>query len=138
MAVVVAQLVERSIPIPEVRSSNPVIGKNLFKYWTFVYCQLCIEKTKIKKKEAGFGPFLKKISDYFLFQVANGSQPERVPLPDAPALAVPGSCGAIRRRSQEGDGSEHVSQSQLEAFGQRFAAANQDKGRGEEVAMALV
>ena len=27
MAVVVAQLVERSLPIPEVRSSNPVYGK---------------------------------------------------------------------------------------------------------------
>ena len=27
--VVVAQLVERSLPIPEVRGSNPVIGKNL-------------------------------------------------------------------------------------------------------------
>ena len=27
-AVVVAQLVERSLPIPEVRGSNPVIGKN--------------------------------------------------------------------------------------------------------------
>ena len=44
---VVAQLVEWSLPIPEVRGSNPVIGKNLF---TFVYCQLCNEKTKIKKK----------------------------------------------------------------------------------------
>ena len=31
-AVVVAQLVERSLPIPEVRGSNPVIGKNLFIY----------------------------------------------------------------------------------------------------------
>ena len=31
-AVVVAQLVEWSLPIPEVRSSNPVIGKNLFIY----------------------------------------------------------------------------------------------------------
>ena len=30
--VAVAQLVERSLPIPEVRSSNPVIGKNLFNY----------------------------------------------------------------------------------------------------------
>ena len=29
-AVVVAQLVERSLPIPDVRGSNPVIGKNLF------------------------------------------------------------------------------------------------------------
>ena len=27
-AVVVAQLVERSLPIPEVHGSNPVIGKN--------------------------------------------------------------------------------------------------------------
>ena len=31
-AVVVAQLVERLLPIPEVHSSNPVIGKNLFIY----------------------------------------------------------------------------------------------------------
>ena len=31
-AVVVAQLVERSLPIPEVRGSNPAIGKNLFIY----------------------------------------------------------------------------------------------------------
>ena len=29
-AVVVAQLVERSLQIPEVRGSNPVIGKNLY------------------------------------------------------------------------------------------------------------
>ena len=29
--VVVAQLVERSLPIPDVPGSNPVIGKNLFK-----------------------------------------------------------------------------------------------------------
>ena len=45
-AVVVAQLVERLLPIPEVRGSNPVIGKNL--YGTFTVN--CIEKTKIKKK----------------------------------------------------------------------------------------
>ena len=43
----VAQLVEQSLLIPEVRGSNPVIGKKLL---TFVYCQLCIEKTNIKKK----------------------------------------------------------------------------------------
>ena len=53
----VAQLVERSLPIPEIRGSNPVIGKI---YWTFVYCQLCVEKTKIRRKEAGNGPFFKK------------------------------------------------------------------------------
>ena len=30
--VVVAQLAERSLPIPEVRCSNPVIGKVLYEY----------------------------------------------------------------------------------------------------------
>ena len=50
-AVVVAQLVEWSLPIPEICSSNPVIGNiiyNLLKY--------CNEKTKNKEKEAGNGP----------------------------------------------------------------------------------
>ena len=60
-AVVVAQLVERLLLIPEVRGSNPVIGKNLFIYWTIVNCQLCIEKTKIKKKRPRMA-HLKKIS----------------------------------------------------------------------------
>ena len=58
-SVVVAQLVERLLPIPEVRGSNPVIGKNLFIYLTFVYCQLCIEKTKIKKKRPGMAHLFK-------------------------------------------------------------------------------
>ena len=48
--VVVAQLVERSLSTPEVRGSNPVIGKFI-----------CIEKMKIKKKEAGKGPIFKRI-----------------------------------------------------------------------------
>ena len=64
-AVVVAQLVEQSLPIPEVRGSNPVIGKILFIYWTFVYCQLCVEKDENKEKEAGFGSFFKKHYDNF-------------------------------------------------------------------------
>ena len=56
-AVVVAQLAEWSLSIPEVRGSNPVIGKFFLSiYLTFVYCQLCIGKTKIKKNEAGNGP----------------------------------------------------------------------------------
>ena len=54
-AVVVAQLVERSLPIPEVRGSNPVIGKNLYRTFTVN----CIEKTKIKKKRPGMAHFLK-------------------------------------------------------------------------------
>ena len=54
----VAQLVERSFPIPEVRGSNPAIGKNLFiMNITFVYCQMCNEKTKIKKKRPGMAHF---------------------------------------------------------------------------------
>ena len=56
MTVVVAQLVERSLPIPEVRGSNPVIGKI---YWIFVYCQL-YWKDENKEKEAGNGPFFLK------------------------------------------------------------------------------
>ena len=63
---VVAQLVERSLPIPEVRGSSPVIGKNLFIYLTFVYCQLRIEKTKIKKKGAGNGPCFIQIKRLFI------------------------------------------------------------------------
>ena len=43
---VVAQLVERSLPTPEVRSSNPVIGIKLY----LMFAANCIEKTKIKKK----------------------------------------------------------------------------------------
>ena len=53
--VVVAQLVERSLPIPEVRGLNPVIGKNLFLknicLLTTVYW-----KDENKEKEAGNGP----------------------------------------------------------------------------------
>ena len=51
-----AQLVEWSLPIPEVCGSNPIIGK-IYLYLTFIYCQLCIEKTK---KEARNGLFKKK------------------------------------------------------------------------------
>ena len=59
---VVAQLVERLLPMPEVRGLNPVIGKNYIEHLFIVYCQLCIEKTKIKKKEAVDGPFKKKLT----------------------------------------------------------------------------
>ena len=49
-----AQLVERSLPIPEVHGSNPVIGINLYRTFTVN----CIEKTKIKKKRPGIAHFL--------------------------------------------------------------------------------
>ena len=47
-AVVVAQLVEQSLLTPEVRGSNPVIGKILYR--TYLYSIHSIEKTKIKKR----------------------------------------------------------------------------------------
>ena len=58
----VAQLVERSLPIPEIRSSNPVIGKNLF---ILNICLLSIVswKEENKEKEAGNG-HLKKPQKY--------------------------------------------------------------------------
>ena len=61
---VVAQLVERSLLISEVCGSNPIIGKNLFLLNIFL---LCFAKTKIKKKEAGDGPFLKNklLNEYY-------------------------------------------------------------------------
>ena len=52
LAVVVTQLVERSLPTPEIQGLNPDIGKILSTNCT-------IEKTKIKK-EPGNGPSLKK------------------------------------------------------------------------------
>ena len=57
-AVAVAQLAERSLLISQIRNSNPDNGKI---YRTIIiHCQLyCIEKTKIKEKEAGNGPFFK-------------------------------------------------------------------------------
>ena len=59
-AVVVAQLVERPLLIPEVRGSNLVIGKNV--YIEHLFTVNCIEKTKIKEKEAVNGTiFFKKI-----------------------------------------------------------------------------
>jgi len=56
-AVVVAQLVEWSLTIPEVRSSNPAICKNFNSKHTVFKC---IEKRKIKKKRPGMAKFLSK------------------------------------------------------------------------------
>ena len=58
-AVVVAQLVEWLITIPEVRGSNPVIGKKL--YILDIYLLWTVHwKDENKEKEAGNGPFLTK------------------------------------------------------------------------------
>ena len=49
---VVAQLVEWSLPTTEVLGSNSIIGEIFIHVFTIN----CIEKTKLKKKEAGKGP----------------------------------------------------------------------------------
>ena len=54
-AVVGAQLIEQSLPTPEIRALNPDIGKIL----SANYCT--IEKTKIKKKEAWNSPSLRNV-----------------------------------------------------------------------------
>ncbi len=50
--VVVAQLVEQSLPKPEIRGSNPNIGK--------LYLPIVNRKDENKEKEAGNGPFKKR------------------------------------------------------------------------------
>ena len=45
-----AQLVERSLPTPEVRGSNPVIGEILF-----IYSLSTVLKGRKQKKDAGNG-----------------------------------------------------------------------------------
>ena len=54
-AAVVAQLVEQSLPTPEVRGSTPVIHhQNFMKH---LFSVNLIEKTKIKKKKPGMAHF---------------------------------------------------------------------------------
>ena len=55
---VVAQLVERSLPKSEVHGSNPVFGNIYIEH--FINDNSSIENTKIKKKEAGNGLFKKQ------------------------------------------------------------------------------
>ena len=56
-----AQLVERSFLTPEIRSSNPIVGKILS---TKVSTNCIIEETKIKKKRTGMA-IIKKSSINF-------------------------------------------------------------------------
>ena len=61
---VLAQLVERSLPTPEVHGSNLVIVKLLYR--TFGFLQLKI-KVENNEKEAGNGPFKKTLSSIYVF-----------------------------------------------------------------------
>ena len=55
---VVAHLVERSLPIPEVRGSNPDIG--ILFILNICLLSTVYWKDENKEKEAGYGPFKKK------------------------------------------------------------------------------
>ena len=57
----VAQLVERSLPIPEVRGSNPIIRKIYFFLLNICLLSTVYRKGKNKEKEAGDGRFFKKV-----------------------------------------------------------------------------
>ena len=52
-----AQLVERSLPTPEILGSNPVIDKI-----NEPFVQLNYRKAKNKEKESGSGPFKKSLA----------------------------------------------------------------------------
>ena len=54
-----AQLVEQLLPIPEVRGSNQVIGKNYIKHLLST-----VLKRRKERKEAGTGRFKKALSVY--------------------------------------------------------------------------
>ena len=59
---VVAQLVERLLSIPEVGSLTPVIEKIYIEHlFVNLFIINCIEKTKINKKRQGIAQFLKNV-----------------------------------------------------------------------------
>ena len=58
-ALVVAQLVEHSLPMPEVRSVNPAIGK-LFYQTLICLLSTVLKRLKIKKKRGHEWPIFKK------------------------------------------------------------------------------
>ena len=61
-----AQLVEWLHLIPEVSGSNQVIGKNLFYILNICLLLNVCWRDENKEKEAGNGPFLKKIDNIYL------------------------------------------------------------------------
>ena len=63
---VVAQLVEQSLLIPEVRGSNSVMGKNYIEH---LFTVTCIEKKKIKKKRPGMVHLKNKV--HYLVRLYN-------------------------------------------------------------------
>ena len=67
-AVVVAQLVEQSLAIPEVHGSSPVIGKI---YSEHLFTVNCIEKMNIQKKRPGMAHFYKIQKLYYILRTTH-------------------------------------------------------------------
>ena len=100
--VVVAQLVERSLPIPEVRGSSPVIGKNL------LISNICILSTEYwkdenKEKEARSGPFFfkKKVS---VIEILLSRQLNGLSCTICPHLIKSNASHPLRTKKLEGGG----------------------------------
>ena len=58
MALVVAQLVEQSLPTPEVRGSDPVIHRQTIISDIYLFTLNCIEKIQIKKTRPRMAHFI--------------------------------------------------------------------------------
>ena len=58
-----AQLAERSLPILEVRGSNPDTSKNFIEH-LFTVNWIVLKRRKENRKVAGNGPFKKRVVDY--------------------------------------------------------------------------
>ena len=54
------QLVKRSLPIPEVHSSNPVIGKIYIEHLFTCLLSAVLKRPKINKKRLGTAHFIKR------------------------------------------------------------------------------
>ena len=67
-----AQLVERLLPIPEVRNSNPVIGNIYIEH---LFTINCIENIKINKKRPGMANFFLKKIAYDICSRVGGHSP---------------------------------------------------------------
>ena len=64
----VAQLVERSLPIPEVRGLNPVIGKKII-YIEHLFTVNCVlKRRKYRKRGRDWPIFLKKTIEVSLYR----------------------------------------------------------------------
>ena len=83
--VAVAQLVERSLPIPEVCGSHPVIGKIYIEHLLTCLLSIVLKRQKISIKRPGMAHFFKNVLCYILCH--HCAQSWRLPLLSGSAWA---------------------------------------------------